>query len=282
VSRVREPTRIAVALVLVAALAGVADHLALVAGLYASGAVLLAAVAVPAVLGLRSRGLAVPTGAPRPVGVAGLVAVGPGVVVLAALVVIGRVVPLVDLLGVSYPPRTTVWTVLARTGPTAAARGAAHALIACLVVHEPLRDRLDGAGLVAAVAGSALFARLFLLDAARSLSPASARWRLVAAAVLAVGTVALGSTLAAVRRAVVRRSLAPVYRPWRVVVYAPALFVAVAATTVALGWPEALVNALWVGAAAVAAAGYERTRSVWPPVLALAGVETALRVAPAV
>lgn len=277
----RTAASVGLALVVAAAVAGVADHLALVAGVYTSGAVFLASVAVVAVLDARRRGLAVPVGRPRDRSATVVVAVLPGLVVLAGLVVVGWVVPLADLTGVVYAPRTTVTAVLAQQGVAAAAVGAGYALVACLLVHEPLRRRgVAGPALVAAVAGSALFFRTLLVEMAVGLSPASVDWRFLVAALLALGTVA-GAVLVAVlvrcRRA---GSVEPFYRPAYVPGYAVALFVTVGTGTVLFEYPDIVVHALWAGSVAVAAVGYERARSLWPPVAALAGVEVALTVAP--
>jgi hypothetical protein len=145
-----------------------------------------------------------------------------------------------------------------------------------------VRRRLDGTALVAAVAGSALFFRLLLVDLAVSLSPAAAGWRFLVAGVVAVGTVAGGVLVAVLGRCWRERSVEPFYRPAYVPAYAVALFVAFGTATVLADAPDVVVDALWTASAAAAAVGYERTRSLWPPVFALAGVELALVVAPAV
>jgi hypothetical protein len=268
-------------LVLAAAVAGVADHLALVAGVYASGAVFLASVAVVGILDTRRRGLTVPVGRPRDFPTAAAVAVLPGAVVLAALAVVGWVVPLSDLTGVVYAPRASVTSVLARRGLGPAAAGAGHALVACLLVHEPLRRHgASGPTLVAAVAGGALFFRALLVDAAVTLSPASVRWRFLVTGLLAAGSVAGAVLLAVLVECMRDGSVRPFYRPAYVPVYAVALFLAVASGTVLLEYPDVVVHVLWGGSAAAAAVGYERARSLWPPMVALAGVEVALTVAP--
>jgi hypothetical protein len=283
VSADRFAASVGLALVVAAAVAGVADHLALVAGVYASGAVFLASVAVVAVLDARRRGLVVPVGVPRDRPTAAVTAVLPGAAVLAALVVVGWVVPLADLTGVWYAPRTTVPAVLARRGAATVAVGAGHALVACLLVHDPLRRRgTDGPALVAAVAGSALVFRAVLVDVAVGLSPASAGWRVLVAALLAAGTVAGAVLVAVLARCRRERSVEPFYRPSHVPGNAVALFVAFGTGTVLLDWPDVVVHALWAGSVAAAAVGYERTRSLWVPAAALAGVEAALTVAAAV
>jgi len=278
----RAAAGVGLALVVAAAVFRVADYLALVAGVHASGAVFLASVAVVGVLDARRRGLAVPVSRLRRPATALVVALAPGTLVLAALTVVGLALPLSDLAGVSYAPRASVASVLARQGSATVLTGAGYAVAACLLVHEPLRRRVRGPVLVAAVAGSALFFRAVLVDVAVTLSPSSAGWRLLVAGLLAGGTVAGGVLLTVLARCRRVRSVEPFYRPAYVPGYALALFVAFGAATALFEFPDVVVHALWGGAAAVAVVGYERTRSLWPPVAALAGVELALTVAAAV
>jgi hypothetical protein len=204
--------------------------------------------------------------------VAALVVAGPALAVLAVAVAGARVgVPLDSLTGESYPPRAGIELVVSRRTLPAVATGVGYAAVLVAIVHVPVRRVVARpTAAVSITAGVLVVFHVLLVDAAT-------QWvgfgvpptRMVLHLSLAAGFVCLGVTAGFARQAIADRSIAPLYRPAFVPVYALGVVVAVGSLLVLAAVPDVVEHALWGLGFAAAAAGYERTRSVWVPAATL-------------
>ena len=248
-----------------------------------SGAVAayLVGVGGSAVAYARLRAIDVGTGPPRrdrlgaalaavvaPVAVAGLAAV-----VLNA----GFGTPLGVVVGQVFSPRGSVAVILRLAAARAAFEGVGFGLL-CVVTYASVRRSVvstPGRGVALAAVLLAYF-RAVLWGGATTLVVFPDVQRLVVVPLLAVATVAAGVGLGLAYRSVVEHSLRPVYRPAFVPVYALGLFALLAAATTVTEFPDAVEHLLWGCAFAAAAVGYERTRSVWVSMAAIAAFRLGL------
>ena len=235
-----------------------------------------------AVVYARLRGLDVGTGLPRRdrLGTALAAVVAPAAVAALVAVVVNAAfgAPFgVVVTNQAYSPRGGVGGVLRLTAARAAFEGVGFGLLSVVtyaslgraVVSTPTRGVALAAGLLA-------YFHAVLWDGAVTLVSFPSVQRLVAVPLLAAATVAAGVSLGLAYRGVVERSLRPVYRPAFVPVYALGLFAPAAAATTVAEFSDAVELLLWACAFAAAAFGYERTRSVWVPMAAIAAFRLGL------
>jgi hypothetical protein len=232
------------------------------------------AVAVGAVVYARARGLDTglvgPSLTDGPVALAAILA--PAVVaVLAAVGGAAVGVPLSELTGQVFAPRTTTLTVLSWWAVAAVATGVGYAALASLVVQASIRRVVTEQPVhaVPVAAGIALFFQALLVDAATQSVGVPPIRRSILFLTLAAGFVCIGVTAGFVYTAALSRSLEPLYRPAYVPVFALALVVAAGTVAVLVEVPDVIGHALYGLGFLAAAVGYERTRSVWVPAATL-------------
>jgi hypothetical protein len=223
----------------------------------------------------RARGLDVDVGLPRRgrLGTALAAVVAPAAVTVLAAAVLnsGFGTPLGVVVGEVYSPRGGVEDVLRLSAARAAFEGVGFGLL-CVAAYASIRhtDVSTPSRAVALAAGLLAYFRGVLWDAATTLVSFFGVERLVLFGLLVAATVAAGVSLGLAYRSVRERSLRPIFRPAFVPVYALGLLALFGAATAFGGFPDAVEHLLWACAFAAAAYGYERTRSVWAAVAAVA------------
>jgi hypothetical protein len=144
--------------------------------------------------------------------------------------------------------------------------GLGYGLLFFGVVHERLREETTPRhALVLTPVVAWFFGEMHSLAQTRFLVPAA----LAHFALLVLVGVAFGASLGLLYRGTVRDSAGQLVRPVYVPVFTIGLL-AVFGVLSGLDFPEALLDGARVAALALAAYGYERTRSIWVPVLVVA------------
>jgi len=205
---------------------------------------------------------------------AGVVSAPIALITITALVANALDTSVSSIAQVGYSPTAQLSFLVSTSFVPAALRGLAYGLLFFGVVHERLRRVTTPrhailltpiiAGFFREVTGGSLNATDF---------EASAIPYLVT---IVVVSVAFGTCVGLLYRGTVRDSLADVLRFAYVPVFVVGLlgFVGVA---LELGeFPTSAVDLLWIGVFGIAAYGYERTRSVWVPVVAMAAFAAGL------
>ena len=248
-----------------------------------SGAVAayLVGVGGSAVAYARLRGIDVGVGHPRRdgLGAAFAAVVAPVAVtaLAAAVLAAGFGTSLSVVTGQVFSPRADLAGVLRLTAAQAAFEGVGFGLL-CVAAYASLRRSVVSTPTRGVALAAVLLAYFHatLWDGATTVVVFPEVQRLVAVPLLAAATVAAGVSLGLAYRSVVERSIRPVYRPGFVPVYALGLFAVFVAATAVAEFPDAVEHLLWGCAFTAAAAGYERTRSVWVSMAAVAAFRLGL------
>ncbi|KAB1187163.1 MULTISPECIES: hypothetical protein [Haloferax] len=234
----------------------------------------VAGLALPTLTYAKYRGLDVSISLPRPTQVGNVAAVvfTPLLAILATSVatMVAFDTSFAALVGWTYAPQSSLFGILPRaTKFSVLGRGWYGLLVVVLV--ELLRSRVGMRSTHAAAftAAAGLYFHSVLRDTGLSLVTAAATWRFYAFAVVLVATIAGGITLGFIYRGAIERSLRVVYRPLYVPVFALGLFLFAAFVTILAEVPGGFEHALWALAFGSAALGYERTDSVWVPVVVM-------------
>ncbi|KAB1197745.1 MULTISPECIES: hypothetical protein [Haloferax] len=234
----------------------------------------LAGLALPTLAYAKYRGLDLSLSPPRPAQVGDVVAavLTPLLALLATSVVtmVAFDTSFAALVGWTYHPKAPFVDVLSIAARFSILGRGWYGLLVVVLV-ELLRRRVGvrSTGTVVSTAAAGMFFHSILRETGLSLVTANAAWRFYAFAILLASTIAGGVTLGFVYRGAIERSLRVVYRPLFVPVFALGLFLFAAFATILAEVPGGFEHVLWAVAFGSAALGYERTDSVWVPLVVM-------------